>query len=792
MGDSAKLIRFANCVVDPLARTVVRQGELQAFEPKVFDLVTYLVHHRDRVVSKQELLDAVWGRRVVVTDGVVARTVMKGRRLIGDDADAPTLIKTIHRVGYRFVAPIETDRDQSQSSRHAGRGQAESPSDSEGGPRIAVLPVVNETGRVDFAWVDLGMMAATIDSLRGASGFSVVSVQDALAVVGGTEDPLCDLHQKADKLLRALQVSDVVQATLEQREDQGLVLRYLGVGNNLHDFDGTVSGPDPIGLCRQLSAAIALALPDSGAVRGSETSVNNVFVDAVRARAMQAIAEERWDTARRLLRVLLDMSPDDIAAQLEYGRCLAWLRDPLAESALQKLLDRAQDTQDRRTLVACLQCLAIYRHSSGRSPEAETFLSRALQLAEQDNDRESELQLLLMLAGVLADVGSVAMARWMIDRATLLAQVLGNQLASARSIDLRGRLAMQGGNHAGARSDFVAAVAKCEELGLHGGAAFSLIHLAYAQATRGRIEESADYFEKALAHAQKASQPMAIGQAGLGVFYARCLRIGDMPAASELIRALRLVDRERGIATAYADLMDATLAARSGKFDVGFELLDRAESQGAKAALRVMVLRQRIRMLICIGMIDEAEDICEELKTFAIGRAHEHISGVVSHLQGLIAYAKGNISDALRHLLHSAMLRSKVELESGEPAFDAAWLCLTSGDVRRAQDLVNSLGELAVNAVENDHGPALIAQARLNFALGDNEGAVRLQERYCELAQVGDDGDAARTLAAYKNAARGAPSSLPHVGVLPSMCDIAPRLLRQPVGSSNSAAATVR
>src|SRR5260221_12359659 len=94
--------RFGDYVVDPLARTVLRSGEPQTSEPKVFDAVMLLISQRNRVVTKQELLDEVWGSQVVVTEGAVARTIMKARRLIGDDGDDPQIIKTVHRVGHRF------------------------------------------------------------------------------------------------------------------------------------------------------------------------------------------------------------------------------------------------------------------------------------------------------------------------------------------------------------------------------------------------------------------------------------------------------------------------------------------------------------------------------------------------------------------------------------------------------------------------------------------------------------------------------------------------------------------
>ena len=770
MGVLGEQIRFGDCVIDPQARTVVRGGEAQAFEPKVFDLVVYLIAHRRQVVTKKELLDHVWGRRVVVTDGVVARTVMKGRRLIGDDAREPTIIKTVHRVGYRFVASIELERGAPGVARAAAGDQARPDR-----ARVAVLPVQNETEQPEYAWVDLGLMSSTIEAMRDRHAVDVVSVADILAVVGSYDDRLA-LGATADKMARALHVTDVVHALLAQGDDRTLRLRYRGSGKHLRDLEGTLSGIDPIELSRQLALVIERVVVQTSSDENEQARESEPFVHSVRARALQAIAAERWDTARRLLRVILDICPDDLWARLEYGRCLAWLRDPLADAALEKLLEEARATEDYRTQTEALHCLAMLKHARSQSADAERLLSSALKIAEQQHDRENELQLLVLLAVVLADAGSSAVARWMLDRAALLAQVLGNQVASAKVIDLRGRLAMLRGDFASAEQDFAGAVAHCEELGLHSSAAFSLTHTGYARALQGRMRDAADCFERAFQHALKSGQPLAIGQSGQGVVYARCLRVGDVSGAADVTRKMREVPSD--ISAAYADLMDGILAARAGEFQAGLKALDRVEPGPYKPTLRAMVLRQRIRMLMCLGLLEEAEDICEELRSCAVGRVHDHLSCVVLHQRGLIAHARGSDAEALDLLLSSAAMRWPAALERGDPVFDAAWLCLVADNVAQAQSLLAGLGDVTATAIDNDYGPALHTMAGLHYAMGDVERAVVLQRRYCELAKVVGKGDAGRCLAVYEAAATGLRSPLPRTGVLPSMCDIVPTLRR--------------
>jgi pimeloyl-ACP methyl ester carboxylesterase len=74
--------------------------------PQVFDVLTYLVSHRDRVVTKEELLDEVWGDRFVSESALTSR-IKDARRAVGDHGYRQAVIRTVHGRGYRFVASIE-------------------------------------------------------------------------------------------------------------------------------------------------------------------------------------------------------------------------------------------------------------------------------------------------------------------------------------------------------------------------------------------------------------------------------------------------------------------------------------------------------------------------------------------------------------------------------------------------------------------------------------------------------------------------------------------------------------
>jgi pimeloyl-ACP methyl ester carboxylesterase/DNA-binding winged helix-turn-helix (wHTH) protein len=82
------------------------RGVAAKVEPQVFDVLAHLVAHRDRVVTKEELLDAVWGDRFVSESALTSR-IKDARRAVGDDGHRQAVIRTVHGRGYRFVAPVD-------------------------------------------------------------------------------------------------------------------------------------------------------------------------------------------------------------------------------------------------------------------------------------------------------------------------------------------------------------------------------------------------------------------------------------------------------------------------------------------------------------------------------------------------------------------------------------------------------------------------------------------------------------------------------------------------------------
>ena len=107
---------FEDYVLDPERRELTRGSEAIAIGPQVFDLLLYLVQNREHVVSKDDLLDAVWGGRIV-SESTLTSHINAVRKAIGDSGEEQRLVRTVARKGFRFVGDVrEADASDGLSS----------------------------------------------------------------------------------------------------------------------------------------------------------------------------------------------------------------------------------------------------------------------------------------------------------------------------------------------------------------------------------------------------------------------------------------------------------------------------------------------------------------------------------------------------------------------------------------------------------------------------------------------------------------------------------------------------
>jgi DNA-binding response OmpR family regulator len=90
--------------MDFAAYTAVRKGEPLALTPKEIEIIKYLWHHRNKTVTREELLTQVWGYDESISSRTVDNFILKLRQKIEEDPANPKYIITIHGIGYKLIA----------------------------------------------------------------------------------------------------------------------------------------------------------------------------------------------------------------------------------------------------------------------------------------------------------------------------------------------------------------------------------------------------------------------------------------------------------------------------------------------------------------------------------------------------------------------------------------------------------------------------------------------------------------------------------------------------------------
>jgi DNA-binding winged helix-turn-helix (wHTH) protein len=141
-----EMFQFEGYTLD-VARSSLRTGDRDVeLRPKSFEVLSYLVENAGRLVTKEELIEAIWPD-VIASDQVLAHCVSEARQAIGDGGQ--TIIKTVPRRGYRFSAPVSRMVTNAATPPSAAAEIKSSPSHASlvlDRPSVAVLPFANLSG----------------------------------------------------------------------------------------------------------------------------------------------------------------------------------------------------------------------------------------------------------------------------------------------------------------------------------------------------------------------------------------------------------------------------------------------------------------------------------------------------------------------------------------------------------------------------------------------------------------------------------------------------------------------
>lgn len=163
---------FEDFELDRELRELRRGGALVAAEPKVFDLLIYLVEQRERVVTRDELIATVWQGRIV-SESALASGINAVRAVLGDSGEAQRLIKTFPRKGIRFVGALRSNSwPEPPTEARRENGASLSLPDK---PSIAVLPFQNISSDPEQEYFADGIVEDIIAGLARIKWLFVIS-----------------------------------------------------------------------------------------------------------------------------------------------------------------------------------------------------------------------------------------------------------------------------------------------------------------------------------------------------------------------------------------------------------------------------------------------------------------------------------------------------------------------------------------------------------------------------------------------------------------------------------------
>lgn len=184
------VLAFGDHRLDIGRRELRRRRELVDLEPKAFDLLAFLVLNRDRVVSKDDMLRAVWHSRIVSESALTTR-INAVRHAVGDDGTAQRLVRTFIRKGVRFIGEVTEVADDIFAT-----GAAHDPLPRSEKPSLVVLPFKNVTGDPEQEYFVYGMVEEITTAIARFSWLFVIARNSRLTHKGRAGD----VNQMARKL----------------------------------------------------------------------------------------------------------------------------------------------------------------------------------------------------------------------------------------------------------------------------------------------------------------------------------------------------------------------------------------------------------------------------------------------------------------------------------------------------------------------------------------------------------------------------------------------------------------
>ena len=387
------IFRFGGIELNTEQFSITRDGRVIAVEPKVFDLLVFLIRNRDRLVTRNQLFDELWPGRVV-SDNVLSNEVKLARAALGDDGAQQKFIRTVRGRGYQFVGDVN-EIDAGAARQHAGTpsqrpstSEQPSASDSLKPNSIAVLPFENRSNLDEDAFFTDGFHDELINQISRIRDLATISRTSVMAYR--------DSSKSIREIGEELNSASIIEGGVQRAGDQIRInVQLINAEKDEHvwaeAYTRQLSAENIFAIQSEIALAVAAQLkavlsPQQQRDITKTPTQNMAALEAYyRGRASSSLATSKGHSAAiEHFRSAIDLDPDFAEAHAQLGTALLEKihvgglpfkeQVALAEPVIERALELNPELSEAYEALAFLD---IFR---GNQPASEVAYEQAIKL----------------------------------------------------------------------------------------------------------------------------------------------------------------------------------------------------------------------------------------------------------------------------------------------------------------------------------------------------------------------------------------------------------------------------
>ena len=502
----------------------MRDGQVVECDPRVLDLLHLLIAQREGVVSRDQLIEALWPGRMV-SDASLSQLIRRARQLLEDDGKSPRYIQTVHGRGFRWLAPVEEiTADETQTTLHPpemlphGRpglprwlapalllllivvvlfqnGREKPAETSTANQKLALLPFDYPQDNVQYSWVSLGLMEMVAEMLANTPRLQLVPGRKVVSWLQAHPDAerepntlltkMC-VDLGCDRILVTRISGDPIPDTLEAhwlgRDGPGPTLR--------------LQGNDLTQLARKLALRLAQPhRPDTRIAVDMARYSSSPQANQAYALALEALHQDQWKLARQYLQIAVGQAPDFAMALAHLSKVEERLGDiDLAHEHLQQVLGMKGAPWQARYLA--LLTLGNIQYSQGKLEESLRTTRTMLESPDWPMTPKQRARLQMNMGTTLQRLNRLDEARhWLLQSEQTCAEQGLQTLQTSAWFNL-GNVALSGNHLEEAMRWYQKAEQSYIQLGNEQNALIARFQIATIYKSLGHLPEAIRLFEQ--------------------------------------------------------------------------------------------------------------------------------------------------------------------------------------------------------------------------------------------------------------------------------------------------------